>query len=675
MLDFKRLLIVCVGVLFGCFSISTLASAEELQVSLRTGSLIGVQVISPTLSWLNVQPDGNTVEQTISLGDVRELLLIKNPESEKLQLVKQLLHQLKSDEFVSREEAERQLSDPDVVGDMTPVIREERKTADLETSIRIERILWALNDFEQSSSDEVSRQMDLDVLILNDGTQLRGDASGLELDCLYRDQQLKITRDQMLRISRPSEPGKPQNSVAAAVKIYNQPAGFYGDPSETLIDFETDPFGNNLNLRDDLHETFQTSGFLMHAEQRGHIGSVRYPFKLCPLDVQSKKSGAVVNGDSRFRGIAGFSFCLPGQPSAPAGVDRFGVFIERVDHSRDIIVEAYDELGQILGMVEATDEKCVFAGFESNVPIARVRILQNPLLIEKGLGRDIDQLYAFDNIIFGQPVPIRAYSVVTRYVTVRLRNGDVISPVQPENLKINEDSISIPSPVDSGLPLELPINEVESILQAMPGSSNSNIDNKSWMVMLNDQLIVRVQPGTEFVATDFGELTISRDQIVGLWPADQPARYPVAGDTDAGKPVIVFASCRINADQFKMDETKFWWDPKSRKTVQNVNIQSAQSQGNPPEEPDPDLTPKSSEFAFDSRTELPTVWFETPKTNNPDLGKLVLIDGQQWVLGGTTGFQLESLDSSQAVVSIDGQTRQIPFSNIASIVFPGPKQK
>ena len=73
-------------------------------------------------------------------------------------------------------------------------------------------------------------------------------------------------------------------------------------------------------------------------------------------------------------------FCLPNQQSVRAGVHELGLFIARVNHSRDFIMEAYNADGQILGSVEASDQQYVFMGIKSSEPIVFVRILVKSII-------------------------------------------------------------------------------------------------------------------------------------------------------------------------------------------------------------------------------------------------------------------------------------------------------
>ena len=166
---------------------------------------------------------------------------------------------------------------------------------------------------------------------------------------------------------------------------------------------EAVPLGENAN------DMFVAEGLKFRTEDAGYVGTLWYPFKLCPLDPGKKcicpfdKTSRVAR---RLWGTTLVTFCPPDQPGVAAGVKKFGLFLEKIDHSRDIIVEAYNSIGQMVGMVEASDQKCVFAGFESNELITCVRISKNADLPK--LTRRIDPSYAIDCVTFAGMEPVQA---------------------------------------------------------------------------------------------------------------------------------------------------------------------------------------------------------------------------------------------------------------------------
>ena len=91
----------------------------------------------------------------------------------------------------------------------------------------------------------------------------------------------------------------------------------------------------------------------------------------------------------RFKAITEFVFCVPKQPNVPASINRFAIRAGKSDHSRDLILEAYNAEGQILATVESSNRQGVFFGVESNEPIYRIRLRSNPYL--RRVNRVVDE--------------------------------------------------------------------------------------------------------------------------------------------------------------------------------------------------------------------------------------------------------------------------------------------
>ncbi len=281
-----------------------------------------------------------------------------------------------------------------------PLIRAESEHPELEIRHRIKRILSKLADAELETISE------FDALTLNDGTKLEGDAGNFQMKCVFRDQALTLSREDISLITRAAEipPPVADKTTPVRVELFQQYVGQFYQPAQTLIDFESSPSGSDLGRNTDVSNVFIPDGLIMGTDEPGFVGISGYGFKfkaLPPKDNSVCVFKTIGNFPQRFKGVMEFRFCLPNQPSIQAGVHELGFFIARVNHSRDFIMEAYNADGQILGCVEASDQQYVFMGIKSSEPIAFVRILANPFLFR--VKRKIDEDFAVDHVCFLPP--------------------------------------------------------------------------------------------------------------------------------------------------------------------------------------------------------------------------------------------------------------------------------
>jgi hypothetical protein len=366
------------------------------------------------------------------------------------------------------------------------------------------------------------------------------------------------------------------------------------------------------------------------------------------------------------------SFCVPGHPEIPAGVHEAGVFVERVSHSRDVVVEAYDAVGRMLGMVEATDRQCIFAGFKSNEPIGSLRILRNPDLPD--VGRDVDELFAVDNLVYDRIEPI--YSSAGKSSTrvdapwVHLKSGDILAA---RRMSLDMNQILFDNPVGNDPErIAFSTSDVHAIqfnlvTRDVPPDTNGG----RWMVALDDGSILKTKSGAEFASEEFEGLSFSPDEIVGLWRADRTARFATNDQFKAGLPVAVFPSCAIVLKGFEFTGEGVRWDlSKSEKIVQKVIIPPYVDEPKvEPEQPDSDLTPSVDVLLFSNADDWPTIWLRPPRHIDRSKTRLTLTDGQQWVFGTDTGIELQSLGHRELVVRVDNKPYQIELDRIASIEF------
>lgn len=641
-------------------------NAEEFQISLQSGTVITVDVKTPTLKWTRVSDSGESSEETIEIARLNRMILSESPVGKKVETIRQLITNLAGDSYQKRELAEERLSEPETAGQFMEMLQSNLDHPNFEVRYRIQRILKKLEDQDATEQDN-----QFDRLFFKDGQIAEGDLGNLSLELSYRGQPLNLKREQIAMISQPTnKPRFADSGKKIDVEIFHKPLNIFYRVDQTRIDFEKSPDGVELRRPADVSQTFVPVGLKLGTEQKGYIGISGYGFKFGP----EKRAGGnsicvyetVGTYSKRFKGIMEMRFCMPNQPSVAAGVMEFGMQMARVNHSRDFIVEAYNADNQLLASVESSDEPCVFSGIKSTQPIAKIRILSNPYLFR--IDRAIDEDYAVDSICFSPPVPIDSLAPKNQ-PSVTLNNGDL--------LKINKiklsgpDAISI-SPVGEQN-YKIGFDEIRSInfnhsFQKDPQSFTRLRPKQvldTWTAMISDGSILFIEPGTPMTSTLFPKVQLGLETFTGMWLTRNPSRFPMKSDFEKGKNVIVFPTCRIIPELISFADYGFAWDERAEKIVQDLQIE-----GDEKDQDDP--TPNVDRITYEtaSAESSPTVWLKPPRTIEARQGRIILADGQQLILNGELKFQLTEIQEDKITLSVGKEIATIPLEQIQIIEFP-----
>ena len=647
-----RLLLIAV-MLIGTASCSPIhAASNQLQLSLNGGSVITVEVENQDLQWTDVLVNGEMIQKKIAFGRIQQLVLSLSPASEQVAKIRRLLSMLESPEYLDRQTAEEKLSDVEIGGKFKSLIRTQLDHRKYEVRYRVERILAALDTDTQQTSNEFDR------LLLKDGTRLDGDAGKFKLNCTFRGRPMSFARSEIRMIEVPQTPNRDRTAEAdVKIKMFHDHNGNFFLPKHRRIDFELAPNGAELTRYSDVTELYTPFGMRMAAEKKGSVVVSGFPFRFDGMPPAANSICVIESIGSytkRFKGIMEIRFCMPNQASVPAGVHEFGLFLGRVNHSRDFMIEAYNADGQLLAGVEATDRPCVFAGVKSSEPIVKLRILSNPYLFR--VDRIIDEDYAVDDICFSQPVPV-ANPFELEPGVVRLKNGDLLKGKKIE--VSGENAISVW--LNDGDPMILKRDELASIrFDATQEPQNEDC----WMVALPDRSVLSIKPGSVFTSSTFPDLKFQPDQLMALWCSRNLTRYPESGDFENAKNVMVFPTCRIAAD-VKFSNVGYSWG-QAKKIEQPVRTTNEEDD----EEDDPTPNVSSVAYADTGSEDIPTIWMKSPKSQPVGTGQIRLADGQQLTLGGPTGFQLQKFDETSVTISVAGKEKEIPMSQVLSISLP-----
>ena len=658
------------------------AQSHRLFLYLRDGSILSVEVDTPGFEWRDVS--GSLKVETIPWQEFTQLTLVQNSVGAQVEKIKKQLANLTSDSYQLREEAEETLANGKLTGPFQSVIREHMKSCrDPETLYRLRRVMGVLDLYVNDSSNTNS---EFDKLELKQTTgqtkpEVRtGDAFKFSIKGTANDQPVKFTREQLAYITtyRDFKPVEAKTGAARAafapVKTFNKIDRNVFDLDSNLISFETDRSGNEFPNGKNLDNYYADVGLLMRTDFAGYMMSIKYPFKHCPIE-----SGARcvcpfdATSNNRLKGVSVLTFCTPGQPGTVAGVNKIGLFLERVEHSRDFVIEAYNRHDQMVGMVEASDQICVFAGFQSESLITKIRVSQNDALPK--LEREIDSTYALDCVVFDSPQPLPELSTVlttsagvSKFLArVNLDSGDQLILKQ---LDLGDQQVAFMNP-HSGKREVYPWDKINSI--AYTRLSNSKRRGSSpTMIQLTDGSIVRAEHEKLLSAYDFIGHKFLQDQVVAAWSGT--CRFPHDVDFKDGKPIVVFPGCQIVTEGFKLLENGFRWDAKtSFKQIQTVQLSDAMDPFDQLEPSDPDLTPKVGDFRFPKPETLnrtsPTVWLSSTKQPDPNLGYIQLSDGQYFVLNGELGFTLKAIDQQKRRIEVEigGVTKTYPLSRVIGI--------
>ena len=637
------------------FALATLIRSEvdaELTVNFRSGTSLTGEIGEQTIAWTSVAPNGAVSQFNYSSDQIKSLSLAESESSAQMIQVRQLLNQLDDADYQTRKSAEEQLKT--IGGQFRSLVESFLDHPSFEVRYRVKRLM---SDSRFKSSPSVKREVDR--ITLNDGTTLEGEATNFSLLLDAYGKTIELTRQSVLLISDAQARPVLENEIAGdpvAVKLFHQFEGF-NDLDQTEFRFDNQADGKKFGLRTNLDEYFKDDGLLFKNAGSGFVGISSYDFKFDPLPVGGRSVGLYgTRRGNDLRGVMEITFCEPGNPLVAAGVHEFGTFIAKVSFRRDIILEAYGADGQLLAMVEGTDQKCVFAGVKSNQLITKVRILSNPYL--KKIERKIDDDFTIDTLRMSKPIVTDNHQS-RRQSQVALKNGDVIDWSSLRVTKDSEVQMRVAGISSQPRAFKIPISDTRQV-----SFGRSLKATTAWQALLDDGSRVNVLPGKTFRAEMF-DFSISPQDFVGCWPAASAPRFPVEGDIKDGasSPLIVFPTCRLQTKSVKFASDRLSW-------VVDQKLEQPLQLGD--EDTDEDPTPQQTAFKYADTlaNQLPTIWNKPPKILPSEGSYIYLVDGQRLAFGTDQQFQLKAIGIRTITVAHrDGTPKDIPLNNVLSIKF------
>lgn len=643
------------------FTAASHAIADDFRIVFRGPDVITASFETDSIAWSTVSETGQLTRTPVQVSNIRRLDLARTPSGDKFVGVRKLAARLASEDWKQREIAEQELIQSG--GPFISLLERYLEHPSLEVRHRIKRVMSKVGKTKQSV-------VELDTLTLRDGRVLQGEAVNFSMTCRYRDQQLEIDRGNTLRLlsadtlQNPAgldhDPRAPVAATPIETTIYHDHRDFdHGDLR--IFEFETDSNDNLFADRAKLDDAFADDGLLLaDANPGGYVGVSVFSFKYEGLPVGGR-SVCLYNGPrnrTQFVGVMEIRFCVPGQADSPAGVHEFGVFVARVKHSRDIVVEGYDVDGNVLATVEATDQQCVFAGIKSNRLISRVRVFSNPWL--GSLKRNVDRDYAIDSLRMTAPQPLPSPTKQSPSLVV-MRNGDRISG---QSILIEPDgSCRAAGTKQIGTSKTISFQTSEcSAIHFRPEAT----DTAGVHAMLTDGSVVAVRPDSGFTAPLL-DRQLSDDEAIGFWHAQEKARFPLEGDLDDGtEGLVVYPTGRVRVNDLRLGLQVASWTPAEKLQQKTILGREDKADAEDPVPADDTLT-----WQDDQPDQPTTLWRSSAKSPNAVAGIVRLTDGQRLVFGPRQTWRRLQLEQGTGELrDAQSKTISVPLSNIASIIFP-----
>ena len=700
-------LIACVCILLTPAISKPIESNSQFQLEYRDGTLITSEFIGSTLMWTDVTEFGQMKKQPIDVARIVSLTLTKEPASNQLSDIFKLIAQLDSEDFFTREEAEQQLRRTGKR--FRSLIAKYDTLETMDGNYRLKRVLSSMRVSSKSKSE-----ITLDVLTLDDGTKLTGDAGNENLQFSINGKTVEVDRKNLAKISRAN--GKlvtrPELRSFVETKLFHDHEPFMQGRDLKLVDFEHRPDGTPLSeLEKNITGQFVDFGLVLGTEfPMGCVG-VSGKFEVEGGDKPTGGNSVCVYQSklrlrNRFQGVMEITFCQPGKQNIPHGVKDFGLFIANVNHSRDVLVEAYDSMDRLIGICESNDEPCTFCGISSSIPIARIRVLSNPwvltarrialeamkrselpadkaLLMEKKFISSmvkVDGDFAVDSIMYSAPVPIDSVRKERHFFS---RNGDMIVAnwmrvFDSERIELNSRFIDL---------MSVNLSQANTVaLRATPKMSSLQMKSRrTWMAMLRDNSMLEWDPASPLRSATLKQ-DLSRDDVIAIWPSEKRPHMPLSGDFDSGKNVLVYPGCRIATPAVELSKSGFRWTGGTVRMEDLHEVNDKKVAQRKIDVPDrvvprkavavvtPDADPGEAVYSFDTKLlaefETPTIWFEKPTSMLASQGALRLDNGEVLVYGPDSLTELKSLDRKQVVLTFRGNEVVIPISKIISISPP-----
>ncbi|MEQ1904602.1 MAG: hypothetical protein ABL888_10480 [Pirellulaceae bacterium] len=616
---------------------------SPVTVVLKNGSTLSGQTTLESLEFNSIAKQSATQEQ-IQLADVAAIVLGRKTDASELEKISRAIARLDSPLYEEREASEQFLATNSMLPMFRSMLESEKNHVSLEKRHRVGRILKQLDNLggnlPRNSPPRNSTSSNFDVIQTKAGKRLVGKLNEAPFPFIWQKKELQIPFAEIQRILF----AVPVPPLASAAKVDRVPSltvsqSLTDNPAWTsvpVLNFNQDHGGNALDQYMYVDDEFVDKGVRFFGDNDNRIvvsdlsvasDSGPAPRSICVFD--TTKARRV------FDGVIRVSFCVPGMPEVPAAVNQVGFQLAWIDHPKDLLLEAYDALGNLIATVEAGGERTQFFGLQSSIPIARVQVIQNSHL--GVLGREVDRTYALMNFRVSGPQPIAGILNRTNHFQIRLKSGDLLcSPTW----QWEGDSVKL---AFEGLPEQsFAFQDIAAITLPKSLWNSKSTDKAAWMVKRRDGTALQVNPGEQITSTRMPDWKIPLAEVEAFWSQHDVLRVPRHSDFE--KPdskVIVFPTCRLAVPEIKFAAEGLAWElpaakvllPEQMPNIKKTFVEESQK-----------LVPDVPTFSYEGSQDrqFPSVWLAQPKVDNPP--QLVLKNGEKFNLLET--FSIKNIDNS-----------------------------
>ena len=631
----------------------TTLQAEEVTrfVEFRDGTRLQMTFLDDELPWREQTDEGELVSAPLSLNDVEAIHLIYLSPSRRLELVRQALEDLQSDDYIQREEAEQELLR--LGGAYVPVLEDA-----LEQGQEVDFLLRLSHVLEEITAVEVEIEQG-DVYIDAEGNRHEGDLANWSPRAKAYGTTLTLDRRTIARIGHAgSENAMLSGPAVGLVRRIDSKERDMRFSGVMHIDFETGPEGSPLKGTEDVGELYVPMGCVLESSYANSSIALERGF-----EVEGESGGfCAANVSPKYRGVMTIRFCQPNHIDSPAGVRLVGLWVADVKPGGTTL-EAYDSSGRMLSAITTTRRGSEFLGIESAVPIAYLLIRPNESREDPS---SYDPNYAIDDLMFETPLSL---SQELDQFTVVLGEGQMLRGSQLEvageelvltNLTVGIDEVRVPAA------------EVTALMPTC-FSSESVVPTENAFVMTQDGSVLRVVPTPEgFRLARRESVPVANDQIVALWGAETPfAAVPTTWQGEL--PLLLlghqeFALTEATWGETWVETSLLEQDDADTEVAEPAEHEDARNRiGN-----DRRRTPQATlDLESITYATSPMLWLKPQPQVASDQARIRLASGEEFVFT-ESGFQLLDWNHEQVRLRSGEETLEIPISEVVLLVTETP---
>lgn len=647
----------------------------RLSAKMRNGNIIQIEAPESTINWKTVSADGTVAESRIKLSSIYGIDLTTNPASAEVATIRSLVEKLASDDYRLRHRAEIQLMEQGKPFEQ--VVAQARQHEEPEVRYRVDRILKHLKKLKADNKTRFS--IDFDQLQMKDGSRLEGDLGDFAVTGNWLGREITLDRSNTSQLTtQPLQLSSSPKTMRFATTTIQDPFSLYqstngkvpGPVKEDYVQVNFDSGKRGEEMVSDrnfaINEHFTFLGARLACEtHEGNVIISGYKFKKSQSKERSASNYYFEPPRKKgipYQGVMRIDFCIPGQESLPATVNSVGMFTEIVvpEHT---IVQAYNSSGHVIGLTQSSQDTTSFIGLKSNAPIAYLRVSENQYLDVEKLNRD----FAIDDLTYSPPVAApdlnlspndQAPTVITTKDDQRLLVSDI---------KIDGATMSLQAVANDPLlgDFKLPLDKILWITPPQTLVNRESADG--FFVMLKDGSVVHCQTSQALHSTSQPEWNIDPSTIIGVWNAANECRYPIGSAFDEGPLLVVLPLHTVAFQNLGFD----WNQGTLDYQLADSTVVQRGAAGEAATAQDIGLPESAEATGSLPLADIPfSVWLQEPTTRNPDTGLLRTKDGQSFVLGGTSGFQLKALNDQQITLSFQDRDFSFELNQVAALNLP-----